>query len=183
MKKIILIIYLLVFVAQVYSHEMIYDVATNGHVGEMIKLLEQGANINIQNEEGTTLLMKAIVRNNLKMVKFLISKGANLVITDKFGHDALDWALISGNLEAAVYLVENNVDLNRKNKKGYTRLCASVLMGNTPSVYFLLNNGADVTKKSDNGLTPLRAAKQYNYMHIAKILNEKKSTADQAAII
>ncbi len=52
--------------------------------------LSQGADINHQNENGNTVLIRAASRNKLGVVKFLVSNGANVNIQNNEGKTALD---------------------------------------------------------------------------------------------
>lgn len=60
-------------------------------------LIKLGANINIQNTRGTTLLMDIVKTNNLPYVEYLLENGADVTICDKSGFDALFYATMNFN--------------------------------------------------------------------------------------
>jgi uncharacterized protein len=55
------------------------------------ELIRLGADFNIQDNEGKTPLIKAVLEGNIEMVKFLVEKGANKEIADNTGTTALDY--------------------------------------------------------------------------------------------
>ena len=69
-----------------------------GNLQKIKEEVEQGVNINIQDEFGDTALMWASRYGRLNIVKFLISKGANINIQDGAGRTALIWASMVGRL-------------------------------------------------------------------------------------
>ena len=63
------------------------------HILENMKMLiEAGANINIQDSEGKTPLIKAVKEKHADFVKFLCAAGADLEIKDNSGKTAYDYA-------------------------------------------------------------------------------------------
>lgn len=67
---------------------IIYDIAK--------LLLQNGANVNAANAYGETALLKAVYRNNEKMVKLLLEHGADDRITNKTGDSPLSVAKQKG---------------------------------------------------------------------------------------
>lgn len=63
-------------------------------------LLENGANINIQDNDGETVLMTACMLNNNSLVSLLLTHGANPDIKNEEGKTAFKIALEFGNTEA-----------------------------------------------------------------------------------
>lgn len=66
-------------------------------------LIELGANINIQNTRGTTLLMDIVQTNNLPYVKYLLDNNADVTLCDKSGFDALFYATMTLNYHKKHY--------------------------------------------------------------------------------
>ena len=72
------------------------SVAAFNHSLNCVKLLlSKGANINIVNNNGTSILMyaktKVFSNRNFHFLEYLIKNGADLLIKDKFGKDVLDY--------------------------------------------------------------------------------------------
>jgi ankyrin repeat protein len=78
---------------------------------EMVKLLvENGANINIENEYNYSALMYAIYSGKLKIVKYLVEHGADINIKGIDNYKPLSLASHYGNLDIVKYLIEVNKD-------------------------------------------------------------------------
>lgn len=67
-------------------------------------LLDRGANVNVQVNEGHTALIWAAIRSRLKILQLLLSRGADIYLCDKYGFTALDHAVVQGNYEEALLL-------------------------------------------------------------------------------
>ena len=78
-------------------------------------LIERGANVNLQDSEGTTPLMHA---SDIKIVKDLISKGAIVNEKNNDGETALMLKYRSKNIELIKCLIENGADVNLKDHIG-----------------------------------------------------------------
>lgn len=96
------------------------------HIGYLVN---QGANPNIQNNEGTHLLLIVVsktawVSNALgeKIVKTLIDKGANVNAKDRYGQSVLYFATISSSPDVIKMLLEKGADPNFKNEDGFSAL-------------------------------------------------------------
>lgn len=85
-------------------------------------LLENGADVNVQNDDGSTALMIASLYGNLEMVKYLLEKGANINAQDNDNSTALIYASKWNNLEEVEYLVKNGADIDIKDIEGKTAL-------------------------------------------------------------
>ena len=84
-------------------------------------LIKHGADVNVQNRYGDTLLHKTSMA---KVANVLIENGAKLNVKNHNGNTPLHKAILdhSSNLEIAFLLVEKGANINIKNKKGNTPL-------------------------------------------------------------
>ncbi len=62
-------------------------------VAAIDQLIQNGANVNVQDKSGTTVLMQAAVSCSPAAIKLLLSYGADPVLVDKLGKSALDSAI------------------------------------------------------------------------------------------
>jgi len=72
-------------------------------------LLSKGANINIVNNNGTSILMyaktKVFSNRNFSFLEYLINNGADLFIKDKFGKNVLDYVKEKNDLIMADFFI------------------------------------------------------------------------------
>ena len=94
----------------------------SGHIKVVRLLLEFGAKVDIQDEDGWTALMYASRRVHIELVRLLLEKGANVNHQDKDGNTALMWASSKGHVELVRLLLEKGANVNYQNKYGRTAL-------------------------------------------------------------
>ena len=94
----------------------------NKDIKKIKSLLNQGAEVNSADEEGTTVLMSAGFFGYVKIVELLILEGANLNTKDIYGDTAFIKAVFSKNWKVMDLLWENGADISVKNKFGDTAL-------------------------------------------------------------
>ena len=70
-----------------------WDAATRGNTELIKKMLAEGTNVDIKDEEGMTALYRAAHNDQKETVSLLLNKGANVNIKDKFGNTPLDVTL------------------------------------------------------------------------------------------
>lgn len=107
-------------------------------------LLDHGANINVRNSDGDTVLIKASRNGSLEVVRLLLDRGANV---NKIGsHNTT--ALIEAcdkedqNLEIITLLLDRGADVNSENNFGLT--ASFYCMNNLELVRLLLSRGANI---------------------------------------
>ena len=125
----------------------------NSSVAEF--LINNGADINVTNEDGETPLMYASKLHNIKMVELLIQKGANINAFDDYGNTALMYGV--NNLETVKLLVENGADVNSQ-KGGSTALilaCKPRRGRNIDVIKYLVSKNADINAQDHQGDTAL----------------------------
>ena len=142
--------------------EMLGDV-NSGDVDAVKEFLDQGGNVNLQDEPGMTPLHHAVNSDwkgkNFEMIKFLIDRGANVKAIDDTHHTPLH--LASGK-ETAELLIDAGADVNAKTKRTGKNLlygaARNAAQGNSKSYQIYLNltkllitKGADVNVKLKSG--------------------------------
>lgn len=135
-----------------YEHiEFRYD--ENSSVAEF--LINNGADINVTNEDGETPLMYASKLHNIKVVELLIQKGANINAFNNYGNTALIYGV--NNLEIVKLLVENGADVNFY-KGGSTALisaCEYSHERNIDVIKYLVSKNANINAQDNEGDTAL----------------------------
>jgi len=143
----------------------------------LLELIKRGADINIKDPSGSTLLHLALTT---EIAIALINHGADINATDEFGYTPLHLAARKNNNELVKFLVDNGANLNTTNNLGMTPLheVASIINPfvswneKTLTIITLLNYGANINAKDNKGFTPLHFAISTKQLDIVRILIE-----------
>src|ERR1700683_4950808 len=84
----------------------INDAITQGNAAEFVRLLNQSEDVNLQDEQGWTLLNWAAGAGNTEFVKLLIEKGADVFRRGRDNRTPYQIALAAGHVETVKYLKE-----------------------------------------------------------------------------
>ena len=152
------------------------DASYKGDTEEVIRLLNNGEDIDEQNINGAIALFPAILNNNEKMVKLLLDRGANINIKGEFG--PLILAVTEGNENIVNLLLDRGADINEQNIKGDTALIYAVTNNNINMVKLLLNRDANIDKKDINGYTSLIIAVDNGNENIVNLLLDRGADID-----
>ncbi len=114
-------------------------------------------NINYQDENGDTLLHKAIKNGDgIRRVRDLIQKGANIHLTNNQGMTALHEAARKGNVRVMYELIKHGADIDCQDNSKRTPLHYAAYHDHKYAIKFLLRKGADFTLTEEHRETPLQ---------------------------
>ncbi|MEK7802364.1 MAG: ankyrin repeat domain-containing protein [Pseudomonadota bacterium] len=125
---------------------------------ELVKvLLDNGANINAQNNEGDTALMTEIrCSNNLNNVQFLLANGANPNLQNKYKINALMMVInnrfhhLEDNAIAIIEaLLAKGADANLQDKNGQSALMRAAKRWFSDIVAIFYKHGVDISPVQD----------------------------------
>jgi ankyrin repeat protein len=116
---------------------------------ELTKLfLENGLDVNAQNESGWTALTYASCSSDTDVLKVLIASGADANLKDKDGKTPLMWAAISGNVDSVKTLLPLGIDVNAEDSNGKSALVyAKESEENSALIIELLKNAGAFDKQ------------------------------------
>jgi ankyrin repeat protein len=120
------------------NSQKLIEAANSGNTTEVTKLIEAGANINIQDNTGATPLFRASFNGHLDTIKVLISWGADINIQDNDGLTPIWTAIENGHTDVVKYLLLSRADINIPSNDGYTPFLVASENGNSDIVLALL---------------------------------------------
>ncbi|XP_046643175.1 serine/threonine-protein phosphatase 6 regulatory ankyrin repeat subunit B-like [Daphnia pulicaria] len=141
---------------------LIERVKKSQEIDEILK--EEEFDINGRNQDGETLLLIAILGNNVNAVRLLLEKGADSTIRDERGYTPFHVAVINYTDPDILnlFLESGKVDINETTPKfGRNALHMAVTKSNTAAADFLLSKGANPNVTDKDGDTPLHVAAEY----------------------
>ncbi len=155
----------------------------DGDVKKIKRLLEQGADVNMKDRDGVSLLHHAVRAERLEIMKLLIDKGASVDARDANGRTILRYA---SDPKIVPFLIEAGCKVNAADNYGETALLAAVVANREELVKLLIAKGADVDAADNLGDTPLHAAAEYGSYETAGLLvaanarvNEENKVGDR----
>ena len=146
------------------------EAASRGNIKRVKLLIEEGADVNARDEDGSTALIEAARYEHTEIAKLLIENGADVNAKDKDGWTALMGVAKTG--ETAKLLIEHGADVNAKDNDGMTALKWAAFEGECELARLLIENGANVNERSKfNWIALIRAVLQTDFEKAKNILS------------
>ena len=145
-----------------------------GHIDVARLLLENGANVNLEDDNGKPPLLAAYRRNNNleATMRLLLQHGADPDVwydgDGLISHDAAYF----GYVDVLELLVQHGADVNARGNGNKTLLFWASAGGSVEAVQFLLEHGAGVNAQSEGDGTPLSRASRNGHLDIVRVLLE-----------
>ena len=151
--------------------------ARDGDLEKVVNLLENGADVNAAQMDGTTSLAWAVYDDNEAMVDFLIRAGrdgADVNAMNEYGVTPLHLACTNQNSAIVAKLLQAGADPNQAKWTGETPLMSCANTGTVAAVRDLLDHGADVNaSESTQDQTALMWAAAEKHPDVIKLLIER----------
>lgn len=100
--------------------EDFFNAIESNNIDKINYYIQKGFDINIQDDDGQTALMKAIFLNSLPLSKLLIKNGADINIQDNKGQTALMKAAFLDSKKIGELLILEGADYTKSDNKGMT---------------------------------------------------------------
>ena len=148
------------------------DAAMRGNQPAVRALIQQKANVNAPQVDGTTALHWAVQSDDLDTAELLIRAGANVSAANREGATPLRLAAINGNPAMLEKLLKAGADANAPlSKSGDTALMMAARTGRAEAVKVLLDHAAQVNAKETWGdTTALMWAVSERHPAVVKVL-------------
>lgn len=153
------------------ANSPVADAAMRGDAAGIRTLLQQKADVNLQQPDGATAIQWAAYRNDLAVADLLIAAKADVRIPNRNGATPLRLASINGSAEMISKLLKAGADANEVGPNGETPLMFASRNGNPAAVKALIDAKADVNAKEKiRGTTPLMWATEQAHPEAVKVL-------------
>ncbi|KAK0057167.1 ankyrin-1 [Biomphalaria pfeifferi] len=154
----------------------------------VITLIQAGADVNTRNEKGETALHKAVVSQNLDIVKELVKARCDIEITDHEGTTALELSLSNTNTEIMSYLISSGANIPFAIDKKETLQTRAVMYGTMQDLEHLARKGLNVMDFNCMGKNAMHFAIERNNTDMALYciksgLNINKQTPDNTPLM
>ena len=100
----------------------ILTASRNGNLITLNKLINEGANVNARNRNGTTAIMIAAMYGNHRTIDILVSRGANVNAKNIDGTTALMFAVRGGSVPCIRTLLDASADIGAVDNNGKSAL-------------------------------------------------------------
>ncbi|MBN1385073.1 MAG: ankyrin repeat domain-containing protein [Elusimicrobia bacterium] len=142
------------------------------------ELIEAGADVNIRDSDGKSLLHWAAYWDVVEVAELLVGKGADVNILDKSNSPPLMSAAIKDSFRVAKLLIEKGAKLDIKSKNKHTPLMIAANWNSVDVLKLLLENGADINARGIFDRTPLCYAVDNNSVDSAEVLIKAGAKTD-----
>ena len=159
-------------------NKQLYEATATGRFSEVVKLIEQGADLHLQsgikihlhdNNENTPLHVSA--RNgNFNMVQFLVEHGSKVDIRNRRKQTPLHWAAHNGHTFIAEYLIKKGANIDAVEDEGGSPLSWAAYIGQLDIAKLLINHGANIHSADMDSNTPLHWACYHGHTHMIAFL-------------
>ena len=159
------------------SNKAPYDLAVEGNIPELTRLLDEGLDINkrYSANSGATLVFGAVDGESHATLNFLVEKGADINLKDNYKNTPLLHAVSNGKRKMAVLLLDHGARVSDINKEGLTALYMAVYRGNSEIAELLLDQGAKIHFQDEDGNTPLHVAARKGDAELVQLLLDRKA--------
>jgi uncharacterized protein len=127
--------------------QSVVEAVKSGDRATTLALLDQRADANAAESDGTTALHWAVHRDDLELVERLIKAGANVKAVNQYGATPMSEAAVVGNVKVLEKLLKAGADPDSANADGQTPLMVVARTSNVAAAQLLLRRGADVNAK------------------------------------
>jgi ankyrin repeat protein len=120
------------------------EASRNGDAAAARALIEQRADVNAADADGSTALLWAAHRGDVDLVQRLLKAGARVDVRNAYGATPMAEAAVTGDVALLRILVDAGADVESPNADGQTALMVVARTGRVEAAKLLLARGANV---------------------------------------
>ena len=124
--------------------------SSEGDVDSVLKLIQAGVDVNVQDKDGMTALMLASQKGHVDVIVELFKTEVNINAQALHGNSALIYAVGNGQNECVKKLLELGSNIDMKGQYGDTALMQAAKNGNEECLQMLIDAGADPNVQNDD---------------------------------
>ena len=143
----------------------IWNAVDSGHIESIEMLLNEGVDVNSEDDQGWSVLDQALASNNKECIDLIKSKGGK-----SNANKSIFIASGIGDLEAVKIHLESGVDVNLKDDSGWTALHYASDRKNVASL--LIQQGAKLNAMNADDDTPLDKAIEWEDSETADLIRK-----------
>ncbi|MBI4266338.1 MAG: ankyrin repeat domain-containing protein [Acidobacteria bacterium] len=156
--------------------------AKKGDLGAVRALIQQRADVNLPEADGSTALLWAAYNSDLPMARALLTAGAKVDAANRYGVTPLLQASRVGDTAVMEALLDAGASVLTRHTEGETPLMATARAGSVPAVRLLLSRGADVNAADGfQRQTALMWAADEGHLDVIRALLEAGAAPDLKA--
>ncbi len=129
---------------------------------------------NKKDDNGKTLLIKAVENNDINQTIKLIKKGVNIDLPDNYGRTALMYSFIKGNQKIINMLLAHGASINATDNNNESVLIWFLDSGQKEMVKLLIDMGANPNIGCKKDKTPLMLAAEKGYDDMIRLFLKKE---------
>ena len=149
----------------------VVEAAKSGNGAAVASLLQQKADVNVPEADGTTAISWAVRQDDVEMADRLIKAGANVKAANRYGVTPLYLAALDGDATLVLKLLKAGAGANDAVTEGETALMTASRSGHLAAVKVLIESGATVDAREDwRGQTALMWAAAEGHPDVIKEL-------------
>jgi ankyrin repeat protein len=150
----------------------LHSALKNGRVVAARFLLDHGADVTAQDQDGETPLHLASSQGQPEIARILIKRGADMTSKNKDKSTPLHLAAQEGRVVVAGIVIDRGADVAARNRDGEIPLHLAARWGKPDVARVLIDRGSDMTSQNKDRSTPLHLAAQEGRVVVAGMLIE-----------
>jgi ankyrin repeat protein len=165
-----------------YFQNLLDEAMRTGNVEVSRGLVEKMQNINLQDEAGNTLVMRAVQFGQARILQMLLAMGANPSLGNGSGQSPLHTAISQGDKNIVALLLSYGAAIDQGDGRGQTALMYSVRnLALIDISKLLLEKSADLERQDMYGRTALWEAVANRNLVAAELLMQRGANVDVAS--